>query len=59
VPTTAWGHRLAQTVAYGDLSSQDPAPITAADERQADPVIELQVEKAGVRLAYVLDRALQ
>jgi hypothetical protein len=24
------GHRLAQTVAYGDLSNENPAPITPA-----------------------------
>jgi hypothetical protein len=53
------GHRLAQTVAYGNLGSQSPAPITAAYERQAEPVIELQLEKAGVRLAYLLNAALK
>jgi len=42
------GHRLAQTVAYGDLGSGNPAPITPVYERQANPVIELQLEKAGV-----------
>jgi len=52
------GHRLAQSVAYGDLSNENPATITPAYEQQADPVIELQLEKAGVRLAYVLDVAL-
>ena len=31
------GHRLAQSVAYGDLPAGDPAPITAAYETQADP----------------------
>ena len=67
-------HRLAQTVAYGDLRNENPAPINAAYEpktsilktavidrryrRQADPVIELQLEKAGVRLAYLLDASL-
>jgi S1/P1 Nuclease len=53
------GHRLAQTVAYEDLGSQNPAPITAAYEQQADPMIELQLEKAGVRLAYLLNGALK
>jgi hypothetical protein len=53
------GHRLAQTVAYAELGTDNPAPITDAYERQADPVIEIQLEKAGVRLAYVLDRALR
>ena len=52
------GHRLAQTVAYGDLSNENPAPITPAYERQADLVVELQLEKAGVRLAYLLDANL-
>jgi hypothetical protein len=28
-------------------------------ERQADPVIELQLEKAGVRLAYLLNESLR
>ena len=52
------GHRLAQTVAYGDLSNDNPAPITPAYEQQADQAIELQLEKAGVRLAYLLDANL-
>ena len=54
------GHRPAQTVvAYGDLDKENPSPITAAYEQQADPVIELQLEKAGVRLAYLLNAALK
>jgi hypothetical protein len=53
------GHRLAQTVAYGDLGTENPAPITPAYEQQADPVIELQLEKAGVRLAFLLNGALR
>jgi len=60
--TEGWvmeGDRLAQTVGYGNLGSQNPAPVTAAYERQAEPVIELQLEKAGVRLAYVLNAELQ
>jgi len=44
-----------QTVAYGNLSNENPAPITPAYERQADTVIEVQLEKAGVSLAYLLD----
>jgi hypothetical protein len=50
------GHRLAQTVAYADLGSGNPAPITPAYERQAGPVIELQLEKAGVRFSVSLSR---
>ncbi len=41
--------------AYRDLGNENPAPITPAYERQADPVIELQLEKAAIRLAYPLD----
>ena len=53
------GHWLARTVAYGNLGKNNPAPITALYEQQADPVIELQLEKAGVRLACLLDGALR
>jgi hypothetical protein len=53
------GHRLAQSVAYGDLGSENPAVIGPAYQRQADPVIELQLEKAGVRLAYLLNESLR
>jgi hypothetical protein len=52
------GHRLAQRVAYGELGSENPAPITAAYKQSAEPVVETQLEKAGVRLAYILDQAL-
>jgi len=50
-------HRLAQT-AYRRLGHKNPAVIDAAYERQADPVVDLQLERAGVRLAYVLDQNL-
>jgi hypothetical protein len=53
------GHKLAQSVAYRGLGTENPAPMTAGCEKQADPVIETQLEKAGVRLAYVLNSALQ
>jgi hypothetical protein len=53
------GHRLAQTVAYGDLGTESLAPITTAYEKKADRVVEIQLEKAGVRLAYLLNSALQ
>lgn len=52
------GHRLAQTVAYGNLSNENPAPIAPEYERKADAVIELRLERAGVRLAYLLDTNL-
>ena len=47
-----------QTVAYGDISINNPAIITSECERQADTVIELQLRKAGARLAYWLDASL-
>lgn len=53
------GHRLAQSVAYGDLASGNPAVIGPEYERQADPAIETQLEKAGVRLAYLLNMDLK
>jgi len=53
------GHRLAQTVAYGDLSNENPSPITPEYERQVVSVIELQLEKASVRLAHLLNDALR
>jgi hypothetical protein len=53
------GHRLAQTVAYRKLTNENPAPITPDYERQAEPVIELQLEKAGVRLAHLLNDELR
>ena len=53
------GHRLAQTVAYGDLSNENPPPVNPAYDRQADPAIDLQLEKAGVRLAYLLNTDLK
>jgi hypothetical protein len=53
------GHRLAQSVAYRNLGTENPAPITVTYEKQADEVIETQLEKAGLRLAYLLNEALR
>jgi hypothetical protein len=58
VPTARWGgvderdrpglglggHRLAQTVAYGDLGGENPAIITSTYEKQADSAIEIDLE---------------
>jgi len=41
------------------LGSQNPAVIDPDYERQAEPVIEIQLEKAGVRLAYLSNIALK
>jgi len=48
-------HQIAQAVAYGDLGNANPAPITAAYEKQADAAIELQLERAALRLARLLN----
>jgi hypothetical protein len=53
------GHRLAQAVAYGDLGTENPVPITSTYEKQADAVIEIQLERAGVRLGDLLNQALR
>jgi hypothetical protein len=47
---------------YGNLPGAapgSPVEIGADYERRADPVIELQIERAGARLAAVLNRDLQ
>ena len=55
-------HKLAQEMVYGKLPHAAPgAPIEiGADyERRAGAVIELQIERAGARLATVLNQDLQ
>jgi hypothetical protein len=55
-------HKLAQQMVYGKLPVAAPgAPLAiGADyERRADAVIELQIERAGARLAAVLNQDLQ
>ncbi len=55
-------HKSAQKVVYGKLPKAvgDAPIILGADyERLADPLVKLQIEKAGVRLAAVLNASLQ
>jgi hypothetical protein len=55
-------HKLAQQMVYGWLpnAAPDAALAIGADyERRADAVIELQIERAGARLAAVLNQDLQ
>jgi hypothetical protein len=52
-------HRLARTVAYRDLGDERPPIIGPRYEREVDPVVELQLERAGVRLAYLLNLRLR
>jgi hypothetical protein len=62
---SAWAeeaHKLAQQMVYGKLphaAAGAPVEISADYERRADPVIELQIERAGARLAWVLNQDLQ
>ena len=52
-------HRVAQQVAYGRLP-QGQEPDLATDYlRSASPAVNLQLQKAGIRLAYLLNQALQ
>jgi len=56
------GHKLAVKVTYGMLPKTEkgtPATITPDYEAKADPVIREQIEKAGDRLARVLNEALK
>jgi hypothetical protein len=55
-------HKAAVKVTYGKLPKTDKgvaAPITAEYEAKADPLIRVQIEKAGARLARVLNEALK
>ena len=55
-------HKIAQKITYGKLpkvAAGTPEPIDAAYEKKADQTIQLQIEKAGARLARVLNEALQ
>jgi len=55
-------HKIAQKITYGKLPKEPagtPEPIDAGYEKKADPVIREQIEKAGDRLAWVLNQTLQ
>ena len=55
-------HKIAQKVTYGKLpkvAAGTPEPIGTAYERKAEDVIAIEIEKAGARLALVLNEALQ
>jgi hypothetical protein len=55
-------HKVAQKVTYGKLPKVPagaPVPIDAKYQQKAGPVIQTQIEKAGARLARVLNEALQ
>jgi hypothetical protein len=55
-------HNLSRKIVYGKLpkvAAGAPEPIGEAYERAADPLIRQQIEKAGARLAAMLNAALQ
>jgi hypothetical protein len=55
-------HKAAQKVVYGKLpkaANGAPVTLTAAYEKKADPLMEQQIEKAGDRLARILNETLK
>jgi hypothetical protein len=55
-------HKASQKIVYGRLAkvaAGAPVPIDAAYEKVADPLIREQLEKAGARLAMVLNTTLR
>jgi len=49
---------VGERVAHGELPVGPIPEITPAYQRAADSVIELQLKKAGIRLARMLNEAL-
>jgi nuclease S1 len=59
---SAWvleSHRLAQTAAYRRIWIFGPAILTRGYDDRAKAVIKLQLEKAAVRLTYLLNQRLK
>jgi hypothetical protein len=55
-------HKIGQKTTYGKLPKPgvgSPIAIDAAYEQSADPFIRLELERAGARLAKVLNTTLQ
>jgi len=55
-------HKEAQKITYGRLPKAAAGAAITIDEKydkKAEPLVKLQIEKAGVRLAHVLNEALQ
>jgi hypothetical protein len=53
------GHRLARDVAYKRLPAGSPPELGQAYVGAATPVVEIQLEKAGIRLAEILNQSLR
>ena len=53
------GHRLAHDVAYKDVATTNESHnLDANYVNRAKPVVEMQIQKAGVRLAKLLNELL-
>ena len=52
-------HAVAQKVTYGALPSGETLELGADYLRTAAPAVDLQLQKAGIRLAFVLNEALK
>jgi hypothetical protein len=52
-------HKLGQKIVYGKLPKTAPIKVDASYEAIADPVIKEQLERAGARLAKVLNQAFK
>lgn len=55
-------HKASQKIVYGKLAkvaAGTPVPISEPYEKTADPLIKAQLERAGARLAAVLNAALR
>jgi len=52
-------HQEAVDVVYGNLPKTAPIKIGEEYEKAADPVVRLQIERAGARLAATLNKALK
>jgi len=52
-------HTIAQKVSYGKLSKAATPKIGAVYLRSADPAVQEQLERAGIRLAHILNQTLQ
>lgn len=55
-------HKAAQKIVYGKLPPEPkgtPEPLGEAYEKTADPLIRMQIEKAGDRLARILNDTLK
>lgn len=52
-------HKIARRFAYGDLPRGRWPSVGEAYERAAAPIAEVQLERAGVRLAHILNETLK